>query len=191
MSVLARIRHRFFALRSMSPARRCATPESSPRSRWECRCRQLLSSDFSVLQLNSAAADHVDRQLLPRPTLAKEIGFARLKNSFAAAVAAALSAVVCLAALQPAETATITSITPSTAGTINAGNTVLLNNGATATGTSDLAANGMRTVNGWYVSATQEVRLGSSPDLLPLRLHSHLPLFAFPLPTLCTEVPSL
>ena len=55
MSVPARIRHRFFAFRSMSPARRCALSESSPRSRWELRCRQFISSDFSVLQLNNGA----------------------------------------------------------------------------------------------------------------------------------------
>ena len=114
MSVPARIRHRFFAFRSMSPARRCALSESSPRSRWELRCRQFLSSDFSVLQLNNVAGDHVDSEALPRPNLATEVGFMRFKNSFVVADAVAVSAVVFSSALQPAETATGTSALAAT-----------------------------------------------------------------------------
>jgi hypothetical protein len=148
MSVLARIRQRFFAFRSVSPARRRTPRGSGPRRRWERRYRQLLDSNFSALQLNSVAVNHVDCEVLTRPNLAKEIGFMRLKNSFFAAVAVAVSAVVFIAAFQQAETATTTSITPSTAGTITASDTVLFNNGATVTGTSALAANGTLTVNG-------------------------------------------
>jgi hypothetical protein len=127
MSVLAQIRQRFFALRSVSPAWRRTPRGSGPRRRWQRRYWQLLDSNFSALQLNSVAANHVDCEVLPRPNPAKEIGFMRLKNSFFAAVAVAVSAVVFIAAFKQAETATTTSITPSTAGTITASDTVLFN----------------------------------------------------------------
>ena len=56
MSVLARIRHRFFAFRSMWPARRFMPPGSGPRRRRERRCRQLFGGAFGVQQLEPRLA---------------------------------------------------------------------------------------------------------------------------------------
>jgi T5SS/PEP-CTERM-associated repeat protein len=67
----------------------------------------------------------------------------RFKNAFAAAVA--VSAVVFSAAFQPAEAATTTYTGPFAVGTgttISAGDTALLNNGATVTGTGVITTNG-------------------------------------------------
>ena len=63
MSVLARIRQRFSAFRSMSPARRCTPPGSSPRRRWERRCRQILGSDF-VMSAGMTSCHHGGRPFL-------------------------------------------------------------------------------------------------------------------------------
>ena len=67
----------------------------------------------------------------------------RFKNAFAAAIAVAVSAVVFSAAFQPAEAATTTYTgTFGTPATINAGDTALLNNGATVTGAGVITTNG-------------------------------------------------
>jgi fibronectin-binding autotransporter adhesin len=67
----------------------------------------------------------------------------RFKNAFAAAIAVAVSAVVFSAAFQPAEAATTTYTgTFGTPATINAGDTALLNNGATVVGTGTITTNG-------------------------------------------------
>jgi len=70
----------------------------------------------------------------------------RFENAFAAA--AAVFAVVFSAAFQPAEAATTTYTGPfSTPATINAGDTALLNNGATISGTGVITTNGTLQVN--------------------------------------------
>ena len=67
----------------------------------------------------------------------------RFKNAFAAAIAVAVSAVVFSAAFQPAEAATTTYTgTFGTPATINAGDTALLNNGATVVGTGTITTDG-------------------------------------------------
>jgi autotransporter-associated beta strand protein/T5SS/PEP-CTERM-associated repeat protein len=72
----------------------------------------------------------------------------RFKNAFAAAIAVAVSVVVFSAAFQPAEAATTTYTgTFSTPATINAGDTALLNNGATISGTGVITTNGTLQVN--------------------------------------------
>jgi autotransporter-associated beta strand protein/T5SS/PEP-CTERM-associated repeat protein len=72
----------------------------------------------------------------------------RFKNAFAAAIAAAVSAVVFSAAFQPVEAATPPDTgTFSTPATIAAGDTALLNNGATVVGTGTITTNGTLQVN--------------------------------------------
>jgi fibronectin-binding autotransporter adhesin len=67
----------------------------------------------------------------------------RFKNAFAAAIAVAVSAVVFSAAFQPVEAATTTYTgTFGTPATINAGDTALLNNGATVVGTGTITTDG-------------------------------------------------
>jgi len=72
----------------------------------------------------------------------------RFENPFAAAIAVAVSVVVFSAAFQPAEAATTTYTgTFSTPATINAGDTALLNNGATITGGGAITVNGNLQIN--------------------------------------------
>jgi len=88
----------------------------------------------------------------------------RFENAFAAA--AAVFAVVFSAAFQPAEAATTTYTGPfSTPATINAGDTALLNNGATISGTGVITTNGTLQVD---QTATNLVI--SNPNTNPIQI---------------------
>jgi autotransporter-associated beta strand protein len=85
----------------------------------------------------------------------------RFKNAFVTAIAVAVSAVVFSAAFQPAEAATTTYTGPfSTPTTINAGDTALLLNGATMTGSGEVTVNGNLQVDQtattlpWFITGT-------------------------------------